>query len=279
MPNQTFKHTVAFVVGFGLVFIALGLSVSVLGRWVAAYLPALQRIGGVVLIFFGLATMGIFRWLSKRVERSDNARVRPASSRLQKALAWPETLIYADRRAHLNLEMGGYPASFLTGIIFAAGWTPCIGPILSAILLLATEQQSIAQGGVLLVFYSLGLAVPLLVAGAALDAVRPVLQRVNQYGNVVALISGLLLIGAGWLMVSDQLLSLSAELITRFGLGIGLESTLSVGAAGVSFPLAFAAGLLSFFSPCILPLIPAYLSYLGGTTVNPQFRPAATSVD
>lgn len=266
--NSTFLHAAAFVLGFGLIFTLLGASVGLVGYVIYGFLPLIQQIGGVLLMIFGLITIGLFGWLRELVQRSPAWPASEWRRMLVRALNFFIYLMYTERRAQMELKSRGYVASFLTGVFFSAGWIPCVGPILAAILLLASQQQTVAQGTALLAVYSLGLGIPFLITGAAFSPVTSALRRLNRYARVVSLISGVFLILVGWLLFTDQLRILSGAFLSRFGLGlVAFESSLIVDQADLSFPLAFLAGLLSFFSPCVLPLIPGYLGYLSGASL------------
>ncbi|NOZ29281.1 MAG: hypothetical protein GXP39_14690 [Chloroflexi bacterium] len=265
--NSTFLHAVAFVAGFGLVFTLLGASVGLVGYILYGFLPLIQQIGGVVLIVFGLVTMGAFGWLSDRIRRRPDWQQQAWSRTLVSVLDFFTSLLYTERRAQMRVTRRGYLPSFLTGIFFSAGWVPCVGPILAAILLLASQQQTVAQGTLLLAVYTLGLGIPFLITGAAFSTVTPLLRRLNRHARIVSWISGLFLILVGWLLFTDQLRMLSNSFLGMFGQGlVSVEAQFETG-AGISIPLAFLAGLLSFFSPCVLPLIPGYIGYLSGASL------------
>ncbi len=266
--NSPFWHAVAFVLGFGLIFTLLGASVGLVGYVIYGVLPLVQQIGGVLLILFGLVAMGVFGWLRELLQRQPAWHTSGWRRMLVNALNLFIYLLYTERRAQMEFRSRGYVASFLTGIFFSAGWIPCVGPILAAILLLASQQQTVAQGTALLAVYSLGLGIPFLITGAAFSPMTGVLRRLNRYAGVISLISGLFLILVGGLLFTDQLRLLSSVFLSRFGLGlVAFESGLGVEGTNVSLPLAFLAGLLSFFSPCVLPLIPGYLGYLSGASL------------
>ncbi len=153
-----------------------------------------------------------------------------------------------------------YWRSALVGVIFAAGWTPCVGPILSGILLLAAQEQTWLQGAVLLAAYSVGLGIPFLLAGALFSKLTDYLPRFYKWLPTISLISGVLLILIALLLFTDTLSRLS-----QFGGFLSVEQSLvGEGTTQVSLVLAFLGGLVSFLSPCVLPLVPAYLGYLSG---------------
>jgi cytochrome c-type biogenesis protein len=154
------------------------------------------------------------------------------------------------------------------GVFFSAGWIPCVGPVLAAIYFLASNTQTVAQGALLLLVYSAGLGIPFLLTGAAFSTMTGWLRRMNRHLGVVSKITGLFLLFVGVLLFNDQLSFIATLFVSRFGTGLasvelGSAATSSV----VTLPIAFVAGLLSFLSPCVLPLIPAYIGYLSGTAV------------
>jgi len=184
-------HALAFVVGFSLVFTALGASVGLIGYAVRDLLPYLQRAGGVVLVVLGLHTMHLITLpFLHRELRLDPSRVR---------------------------RDGGYFSSVLVGAIFAAGWTPCIGIVLSGILTLAATSATVSQGAMLLLAYSMGLGVPFILSAVVLGRARGVLPRINQRARLVEVASGVLLVGMGILVFSNGLQLLSAYFYRVFG--------------------------------------------------------------
>ena len=172
-------HSLSFVLGFSLIFVALGASVGLIGTSVTAHSTLLRQIAGGVIILFGIFIIAAFK------------------------LPW---LNYEKR---LNLTSGrnpGYPRSLIIGAIFALGWTPCIGPILGAILALAWSSQTVGQGALLLVVYSLGLGIPFVLIGLAWGAIMPLWKGINRHLGIISIISGLLLIVVGILMLTGNLM-------------------------------------------------------------------------
>ena len=199
---RTASNAGAFVLGFSAVFVALGslaglagslLSaqsgpLAFLGRLVAGLgqaIPWLARLGGFVLVVLGLHLTGLVRipFLYREL-RFDNARPRRT----------------------------GLLASLAVGMIFAAGWTPCVGPYLMSILILAGNAGTVARGAFLLGVYSLGLGLPFLLAGLALEALSARLRRLNRYLNVISIAGGILLIAMGLLLVTGRFLWLNGLL-------------------------------------------------------------------
>jgi len=263
---QTFFHALAFVLGFSLVFVALGASVAFFGYAINSYLPLLVKIGGALLILFGLQVTGLLGWIADRVAASGGDR-NPLG---RGYIAFTEGLgrvMYTEGRVQVRTDRRwGYLSSSMMGVFFSAGWIPCVGPVLAAIYLLASNTQTVAQGALLLLIYSAGLGIPFLITGAALGTMAPWLRRMNHYLGIVSKITGLFLIFIGVLLFLDRLTFISNLFASRFGTGLAAVD-FGGGSSAVNLPIAFIAGLLSFLSPCVLPLIPAYIGYLGGTTV------------
>jgi len=177
-------HAGWFVTGFALVFVALGATASALGAVLLHSQVWIGRIGGVIVLLFGLYLVGV---------------LRPA-------------FLLRERKVQLAHKPVGYVGSAVVGITFGAAWTPCIGPILGAILTLAAATSSIAQGTALLAAYSLGLAIPFLVTALALDRFLVWFQRFRPYIVWVDRIAGALLLVLGILLVSDRFTLLSSWL-------------------------------------------------------------------
>ena len=169
-------HALWFVAGFSLIFIALGATASALGVLLLRSQVWIGRIGGVVVILFGLYLLGV---------------LRPA-------------LLMRERKVQLARKPLGYLGSAFVGVTFGAAWTPCIGPILGAILTLAAAQASVWHGAALLTAYSAGLALPFVVTALALDRFLAWFQRFRPYLVWVERIAGGLLILLGLLLVSDR---------------------------------------------------------------------------
>jgi len=282
---QTFFHALAFVSGFSLVFVTLGASVAFFGAALNRYLPDFVKIGGAILILFGLQVSGALGWIAERVvaaggERNLIGRGYIAFVDGLGRLLYTEGRIQAVRlSAHDEARADqrlGYLSSVLMGVFFSAGWIPCVGPVLAAIYFLASDTQTVAQGALLLAVYSAGLGVPFLATGAAFSTMTGWLRKLNRYLGLVSKITGLFLIFVGVLLFMDRLALIANWFVSRFGTGLAsLELGADAGASVVTLPIALAAGLLSFLSPCVLPLIPAYIGYLSGTAVaGSATRPA-----
>jgi len=237
---KIFLHALLFVLGFSLVFIVgWGGSITALGQLFGAYKRAIAQIGGVVVIAFGLVTLEVIR------------------------IPW----FYADTRAQYSGQRGTYGGSALMGIFFAAGWSPCIGATLGAILTMGLSQQTVGQAMWLASGYSLGLGVPFLVMALGLERTSGWIKRMRPYQKYFKLASGLFIITIGVLLLTN---TMSLIAIWAFKNGYFIEA-FSNYAAAPTYITAIVAGLLSFISPCVLPLVPAYLGYLGGHTLRASY--------
>jgi cytochrome c-type biogenesis protein len=178
--GQTLAHAVAFVLGFSLIFIGLGLSASAIGGALHANRSMLAQIGGVIVVILGLHMMGTLR------------------------IPW----LMMDARAHLQRDRATFWTSGLVGMAFAAGWSPCIGPILAGILAIASQQHS-GQAALLLSFYCLGLAVPFLATAAAVGGALPLLRRMTPALRAIEFGAGAFLIAVGLVLVNDAFLNVA----------------------------------------------------------------------
>ncbi|HEY3288722.1 MAG TPA: cytochrome c biogenesis protein CcdA [Anaerolineae bacterium] len=236
-----FVQGLFFVAGFATFIVGLfGFVGTLLGDYFYAARDVVRVVGGLALIVFGLFTLRIINI----------------------------PLLYSDTRRGLSRTSRGVSGvqSYLTGLSFAAGWTPCIGPFLGAILSLSVAADTIALRIALLVAYTLGLGIPFLLVALMADRLAPFLARLKRNLRLIEIISGLLLIAIGVIQVSGQLVQLSAVLSRST---FSPEELLGPGTgAAPSIIVAMVAGFLSFASPCVLPLIPAYLGFISGWAVN-----------
>jgi cytochrome c-type biogenesis protein len=182
--RQVLITSLAFVLGFSLVFVALGASASAVGKFLFAKLPLLEKIAGAVIIIFGLHTMGVFRIAALETEKRVQTQARPA----------------------------GPLGAVLVGIAFAFGWTPCIGPILGGILVVAGSKETVREGVMLLAVYSLGLGIPFLLTSLAIDRFFAVTKRIRRYYHTIELVSGGLLVVVGVLIFTHQLTVITQHL-------------------------------------------------------------------
>ena len=277
---STFLHSLAFVIGFGAIFTLLGSAAGLLGQSLNSYLPLIQRLGAVLLAIFGLTTLGIIGWIVNRVRANERLISNPAVAALVDILGFLNALMYTERRVtelHKVKRGWGYLSSALMGVSFSAGWVPCVGPILASILFLASDSATAVQGALLLAIYSLGLGLPFLITGAAFSRATEILRRLNRHANIVSLVSGVFLLYVAWLLWADRLTMLTTQfaflnqwvflLEEALSSSIGVDAVFSAGALNAA-PLAFIAGIISFISPCVLPLIPAYIGYLSGAALS-----------
>jgi cytochrome c-type biogenesis protein len=179
------RNSLMFILGFALVFIALGASASALGSLLRAYRPALITGGGVLVIAFGLMMLGVIR------------------------LPW----LYRDTRARVTGNTATPWGATLLGMAFAAGWTPCIGPVLGAVLTLAGAGGTLSEGVLLLAAYAVGLGVPFLIAALALEPFVRASTRFRRYLPWIERGSGVLLLVAGVLMVTGLYTTFNSYLI------------------------------------------------------------------
>jgi cytochrome c-type biogenesis protein len=192
MLGTVMLHSLTFILGFSVVFIALGAVATGIGQFVNEYHNLLARAAGIVVIVFGLHLTGILKI---------------------KAL-------YADKRLHDVKGGSSALGSFAVGFAFAFGWTPCIGPILATILVFAGAQETVFKGVLLLAIYSLGLAVPFLLTSLGVDRFLGFYSRFRRHLHTVEVISGVLLIAVGVLIFMNNLKLLSGYLsfLNRFAL-------------------------------------------------------------
>ena len=273
---QTFSHALAFVAGFSAVFVIMGATLATVFGFALPRVPADlcqdRRRDPDPLRAAGL---GGFRLAGDRV-RAAGGDKNVLGRVFVEGVDTFGRIMYTEGRVQKKVDRRwGYLSSFAMGVFFSAGWIPCIGPVLSAIYAMAAITATAAQGALLLLVYSLGLGIPFLITGAAMSVVAPQLRRMNRHMGVVSKITGVFLIVVGIAMYMDRLGFLSIFFSQQLGNGLA-SVELGGNFASVTMPIAFLAGLLSFLSPCVLPLIPAYITYLSGTTVADQGTPSAS---
>jgi cytochrome c-type biogenesis protein len=238
---NTFLHALAFVLGFSAIFIVgWGGAATIFGQVFVQYKTIIGQLGGLIVIIFGLVTLGILKipWL--------NYDTRPE---------WKP-----NRR-------NGLLSSSMMGVFFAAGWTPCIGTTLGAILTLGFSQETAGQAMLLSSGYALGLGIPFLAIGFGMDRAFGLVGRLRRYQRAIQITSGLLLISIGLLLVTGRM-----SMIAIWALQHGYYFDLPLGTAAPNYLIAVLAGLISFLSPCVLPLVPAYVGYLSGQAVTQDHR-------
>jgi cytochrome c-type biogenesis protein len=235
-----FFSSVFFVLGFSFVFSLLGVLLQgVLSDVSVEVQKWLGRIGGIVIIFFGLYLVGLIKpkFLQKEYKFEVKRRFRSK-----------------------------YLTAFVFGSAFAIGWTPCVGAILGAILALAVAEPGGAF--LLLMSYSLGLGVPFLLVGLFTEKAQKLISKYGKTLRYLNYIFGAVLILLGVFIFTNNLslianLSFASNFLTELNFG-GFDYS-----GSLNLIIAFVAGLASFLSPCVLPLIPAFLAYLG-STINPR---------
>lgn len=225
-----FLNSVFFVIGFVVIFSIVGILLQTLISSTAhALMNTLSIIGGVIIIIFGIFLIASSKYMIPFFMRDYKIRVKRFSN--------------------------SFVSSFVFGIAFAIGWTPCVGPILGSIYAFALASPGI--GFLLLLAYSLGLGIPFLLVGAFISKFSAFLKKIGPFLKWFNVISGLFLIAIGLMVVTGYIGMLSVFLV-------GTNSYISL-SGSLNFIIAIAAGFLTFLSPCILPLVPAYFSYIGGT--------------
>ena len=175
--RQVLVTSLFFVLGFSLVFIALGATASAVGRFLLVRLPILEKIAGALLIVLGLHMMGVFRL----------------------------SFLESEKRVHAQKKPAGPLGAVVVGLAFAFGWTPCIGPILSGILTLAASKETVWEGVQLLSVYSLGLGIPFLLTAVAINQFFAASARIRKHYHAIEVVSGVLLIAIGLLIFTGQL--------------------------------------------------------------------------
>ncbi|MEW6418460.1 MAG: cytochrome c biogenesis protein CcdA [Nitrospirota bacterium] len=173
----TITNSVAFTSGFSSVFVALGASSSAIGSLLFEYLNLIRIIGGILIIIFGLFIAGFLKL----------------------------DFLMKDKKLHLAGKPAGYLGTFFVGMTFAAGWSPCIGPILGTILVYAGSKGSTFYGLKFLAVYSLGLALPFFISAIAMNSFLIYSKRLVRYMRIIMIISGLLLIIFGIMLLTDQI--------------------------------------------------------------------------
>lgn len=168
-------NTVAFILGFTLVFVAMGATASGIGQLLNDYRLWVQRISGVIIILFGLHYIGLLRFRA----------------------------LYQDTRHNMNVNNLTVVSSFLFGFAFSFGWTPCIGPLLGSALMLAASQETIWHGVALLFVFSMGLGVPFLLSALLMNKLKGMFDWIKRHFRMISMISGVLLIIMGVALVLD----------------------------------------------------------------------------
>jgi len=180
----TIFHSLFFIMGFSLIFILMGASASYLGQLLVEYQFWIMKAGGVLIILLGIQFTGIINIPFLQMEKRFEMKRKPL----------------------------GYLGSFLVGVAFAAGWTPCIGPILSTILIYASTTKSFTTGILLLTYYSIGLGIPFFLSSLAFNSFLSAFDKIKRYMRIITVISGLFLIGIGILFLTDTFKDINSYL-------------------------------------------------------------------
>ena len=187
--QQTIIHTLLFISGFTVVFVLLGASATFIGGLLQEHMTAIRRVGGLLIVLFGVHLTGLI----------------------------PFKFLLGEKRIALHRKPVGYVGSFLVGLAFAAGWTPCIGPILASILMVAAAEATVAHGIALLLTYSMGLAIPFFLAALAMHQFLVVFNRFKKYIRVFEIVTGVFLVIVGVMVFTNYLTVMSRYTTIWFG--------------------------------------------------------------
>jgi cytochrome c-type biogenesis protein len=231
--ERIFLNSVCFVLGFTLVFSILGILLQTFLSHISFQAMGLIRIiGGAIILVFGILLIASSRFIIPYFSQGHGLKFKRRSN--------------------------SFASSFLFGLGFAMGWTPCVGAILGSIYALAATSPSV--GFLLLLCYSLGLGIPFLIFGAFISKLSGFMSRIKRFLNYFNIVAGLLLMAIGVLVVTGYI-----GLLAVFLIGPGSSMPMS---NNLNFLVAILAGILTFLSPCILPLVPAYFSYMAGSAAD-----------
>jgi cytochrome c-type biogenesis protein len=236
--ERVFLNSAFFVLGFTLVFSVMGVLLqTILSHASLQAISAIRLVGGSVIVAFGALMIASTRY------------------------AIP--FFSVEHKVHVSRFSNTYVTSSAFGIAFALGWTPCVGAILGSVYTLAATSPGL--GFIYLMAFSLGLGIPFLIAGAFVSRVTGFLRRSGRFLMYFGIISGLFLMAVGLLVVTNYI-----GVLQIFLNGVGPLGALAnpLEMSQLSFIIALAAGFLTFISPCILPLVPAFLAYVSGTSVE-----------
>jgi cytochrome c-type biogenesis protein len=175
--NTTLLHSVAFVLGFTIIFVLLGATASFAGTVLSQHLDLIRIVGGALIIIMGVFVMDVVNIPFLQREAKLRLKTRPA----------------------------GYAGTLVVGMIFGAGWTPCTGPFLGSVLALAMETDTLGRGMALLTFYSLGLGIPFILSALAISAFLSSFNKLRKHFKIIKLVSGTVLIIMGVLLIMDKM--------------------------------------------------------------------------
>lgn len=175
--QQTIIHSLFFIAGFTFVFVLMGASATFIGNFMQAHMGMIRKVGGVLIIIFGIHVSGVI----------------------------PIHLLLGEKRFTIHRKPAGYLGSFLVGLTFAAGWTPCIGPILASILMVAATEDTVLHGIALLLIYSMGLAIPFFLSSLALHRFLVIFNRFKKYIRIFEIVTGMFMVVVGILIFTNNL--------------------------------------------------------------------------
>lgn len=187
--QQTIVHTLLFIAGFTTVFVLLGASATFIGGFLQEHMNTIRKVGGILIIIFGIHVTGLV----------------------------PIHLLLGEKRVTVHRKPAGYLGSFVVGLAFAAGWTPCIGPILASILMVAATEETVSHGILLLFIYSMGLAIPFFLSSLAMHQFLVVFNRFKKHIRIFEIITGVFLIIVGVMIFSNYLSILAQFSMKWFG--------------------------------------------------------------
>jgi len=238
LRERVFLNSAFFVLGFTLVFSTVGVLLqTVLSRASLEAVSMVRLAGGSVIVILGALMIA--------------------------SVKYPIPIFSVEHKIHVSRFSNSYLTSSAFGVAFALGWTPCVGAILGSVYTLAAVSPGL--GFLYLMAFSLGLGIPFLIAGAFVSRVSGFFRRSGRFLAYFGIVSGLFLIGVGLLVVTNYI-----GVLQIFLNGVGPLAALAnpLGSSQLSFLIALGAGFLTFISPCILPLVPAFLAYVSGTSVE-----------
>jgi cytochrome c-type biogenesis protein len=187
--RTTFLHALAFVAGFTVVFVLLGASATFIGTVIQEHMDTIRKVGGVLIILFGIHVTGLV----------------------------PLSFLLGEKRVNLHRKPAGFIGTFAVGLAFAAGWTPCIGPILASILMVAATEGTVGRGILLLLAYSLGLGIPFLLSSLAMHQFVQLFNRFKKFIRVFEITTGIFLILVGLMIFFDYLATIGIFFTRLFG--------------------------------------------------------------
>jgi cytochrome c-type biogenesis protein len=187
--RTTFLHALAFVAGFTVVFVLLGASATFIGTVIQEHMDTIRKAGGVLIVLFGVHVTGLV----------------------------PLRFLLGEKRVNLHRKPAGFIGTFAVGLAFAAGWTPCIGPILASILMVAATEETVGRGILLLLAYSLGLGIPFLLSSLAMHQFVLLFNRFKKFIRVFEVTTGLFLILVGVMIFFDYLATMGTVFTRIFG--------------------------------------------------------------